>query len=176
MKGDTYFHVLSIYTYLLYSICTWLRLLTLNLTLGAHLELLYPLAHHPCFVHPAPFAFPHRWGGLCIVYLGLRVEGRGHRGGGVPRREWRERRGGRAESTGDAAQVEVEGGGSLSRWCTKVCGGVAACVDGEPKWVEGEGRAGADALGMSMGECRGFSMGGGSREGGAGAGKARRSC
>ena len=33
MKGDTYFHVLFIYTYLLYSICTWLRLLTLNLTL-----------------------------------------------------------------------------------------------------------------------------------------------
>jgi hypothetical protein len=47
---------------------------------------------------------------------------------------------------------------------------------GEPEWVEGEERAGADALGLSAGERRGFSMGGGSREGGAGAGKARRSC
>ena len=64
MKGDTYFHVLSIYyTYLLYSICARLRLLTLNLTLGARLELRCPLAHHPCFVHPAPSTFAHRRGG-----------------------------------------------------------------------------------------------------------------
>ena len=36
---------------------------------------------------------------------------------------------------------------------------------GEPEWVEGEERAGADSLGLSAGERRGLSMGGGNREG-----------
>ena len=118
----------------MYSVCAWLRLLTLTLTLGVHLELRCPLAHHPCFVHPAP-PRSHIGRGLC---LGLRVEGKEHEGGGVARREWRRWRGGCAESTGDAARAEVVGAGSPSGWCTEEHGGVAACVEGEPKWVEGE--------------------------------------
>ena len=72
--------------------------------------------------------------------------------------------------------MEVEGEGSPSGWCTEEHGGVAASVEGEPKWVEEEGRAGADALVLSSGERRRLSKGGGSREGGARAGRARRSC
>ena len=87
-----------------------------------------------------------------MVYLGLCAEGREHGGGGVARHEWRGWKWGRAENTGDAARVEVEGEGSPSGWCTEERGGVAASVEGEPKWVEEEGRAGADALGLIAGE------------------------
>ena len=73
-------------------------------------------------------------------------------------------------------QPKVEGEGCPSGWCMEECRGIAACVEGEPKWVEEEGCAGADALGLSSGERRGLSMGGGSREGGAQVGRVRQSC
>jgi hypothetical protein len=74
--------------------------------------------------------------------------------------------GGHAESTGDAARDPS--GREPERVEHRRAQGVAARVEGEPKRVEGskgEGRAGADALGLRVRESGGLRPGGGSREG-----------
>ena len=59
------------------------------------------------------------------------------------------------------------GEGARAGGARKSAGVLQPVWKGEPKWVEGKERAGADALYLSAGERRGLSMGGGSREGGA---------
>ena len=94
----------------------------------------------------------------------------------MARHEWRGWRGGRAESTGTQPEWRWRGQGARVGGARKSMGVLQPVWRGEPEWVEGEERAGADALGLSAGKRWGLCLGGGNWEGGARAGRARWSC